>query len=201
MEAPCGCNGTLKLAHRKCIQRWCNKMGNITCEICNQVSSPNYTLPSTRSNPEVMTIDMRQAWGPNINLQDPRFLALTAAGCPFLHSEYDEYVVANSGSLVCFHSVAAFLMFVLLIHQSLMITRDSGMIQESSAFFSFQVSLIRLVGFVLPCYVMACSCYAIQSHRRRQVWQSYQPFSSLFPCIILFNCNALMTWMKHANVV
>lgn len=29
--------GCMQFAHRKCIQRWCNKKGNITCEICNQV--------------------------------------------------------------------------------------------------------------------------------------------------------------------
>ncbi|GFS41393.1 RING/FYVE/PHD zinc finger superfamily protein [Actinidia rufa] len=59
MEAPCACNGTLKFAHRKCIQRWCNKKGDITCEICNQVYLPNYTLPPARSKPEVMAIDIR----------------------------------------------------------------------------------------------------------------------------------------------
>lgn len=59
MEAPCACNGTLKFAHRKCIQKWCNKKGDITCEICNKVFSPNYTLPPARSNPDVMAIDIR----------------------------------------------------------------------------------------------------------------------------------------------
>lgn len=29
--------GWMQFAHRKCIQRWCDKKGNITCEICNQV--------------------------------------------------------------------------------------------------------------------------------------------------------------------
>ncbi|KAI4346600.1 hypothetical protein L6164_007482 [Bauhinia variegata] len=36
MEAPCFCNGTLKYAHRSCIQRWCNIKGGITCEICGE---------------------------------------------------------------------------------------------------------------------------------------------------------------------
>ena len=27
LEVPCACNCTLKFAHRKCIQRWCNKKG------------------------------------------------------------------------------------------------------------------------------------------------------------------------------
>ncbi|KAA8532138.1 hypothetical protein F0562_006720 [Nyssa sinensis] len=160
MEAPCHCNGTLKFAHRKCIQRWCNKKGDITCEICNQVFSPNYTLPP-RSNPDVMAIDIRQAW-------DPHFLALAAAEREFLQSEYEEYAVANSGSFACFRSVAIILMLILLIRQALMVTRDFGIVQESSTFFNFQVSLLQLAGFLLPCYVMARSWYIVQSRRRRQ---------------------------------
>nr|GMD60096.1 E3 ubiquitin-protein ligase MARCH8-like [Ipomoea batatas] len=37
METPCSCRGTLKYAHRACLQSWCNEKGNTMCEICNQV--------------------------------------------------------------------------------------------------------------------------------------------------------------------
>ncbi|PNX55963.1 E3 ubiquitin-protein ligase march6, partial [Trifolium pratense] len=37
LEAPCACSGTVKFAHRDCIQTWCNEKGNTTCEICLQV--------------------------------------------------------------------------------------------------------------------------------------------------------------------
>ncbi|XP_052171815.1 uncharacterized protein LOC127787827 [Diospyros lotus] len=168
MEAPCACNGTLKFAHRKCIQRWCNKKGDITCEICNQVYSPNYTLPLTRSNPEVMAIDIRQAWAPHIDLRDPHFLALTAAEHQLLQSEYDDFAVATSNSLVCLRSVVVILMLMLFIHQVLMITGDLWMVEELSAFFTFQVSFLKLAGFLLPCFVMARSCFIIQVWRRRQ---------------------------------
>ncbi|CAK9145030.1 unnamed protein product, partial [Ilex paraguariensis] len=238
MEAPCGCNGTLKFAHRKCIQRWCNKKGDITCEICNQVFSPNYTLPPARCNADVMAIDMRsklqkcrvllfkslilwvselhelvrclgrvhvncpplstfdaaslkpqmsstlfglaiiialsailnlgiacygtrQAWGSHIDFRDPHFLAFTAAERHFLQSEYEEYTFANSGSLVCFRSVAIIFILVLLIRQAMMVTRDFVMVQEST-------SLFNLAGFLLPCYVMARTWYIIQCRRRRQ---------------------------------
>eukprot|EP01018_Ginkgo_biloba_P037600 Gb_12336 [translate_table: standard] len=40
MEAPCACSGSLKYAHRKCVQRWCNEKGDTTCEICHQSSVP-----------------------------------------------------------------------------------------------------------------------------------------------------------------
>ncbi|KAL0343404.1 UNVERIFIED_CONTAM: hypothetical protein Sangu_1227800 [Sesamum angustifolium] len=36
MEVPCSCRGSLKYAHRKCVQRWCNEKGDTICEICNQ---------------------------------------------------------------------------------------------------------------------------------------------------------------------
>ncbi|KAI8030032.1 Protein NRT1/ PTR FAMILY 5.10 [Camellia lanceoleosa] len=94
-----------EFAHRKCIQRWCNKKGDITCEIWSQVYSPNYILPPKSSNPE------------------------------FLQSEYDDYGVVNS-SLACIRSVAIILMLILLIRQVLMVTRDFGMVQESSTFFN-----------------------------------------------------------------
>nr|GLL41647.1 E3 ubiquitin-protein ligase MARCH3-like [Ipomoea trifida] len=43
MEVPCSCRGTLKYAHRACLQSWCNEKGNTMCEICNQPFKPDYT--------------------------------------------------------------------------------------------------------------------------------------------------------------
>ncbi|KAF8041543.1 hypothetical protein BT93_A0210 [Corymbia citriodora subsp. variegata] len=139
MESPCACSGTLKFAHRKCIQRWCNKKGDINCEICNQVFSPNYSLPPATISPDLVAIDVRRAWGPHINLRDSHLIALAAAERQFLRSDYEEYAVENSSSIACLRSVALV----------------------------FQVSVLQFAGFLLPCYVMARSWY-IQS-RRRQV--------------------------------
>ncbi|KAJ9189165.1 hypothetical protein P3X46_000493 [Hevea brasiliensis] len=161
MEAPCACNGTLKFAHRKCIQRWCNKKGNITCEICNQVFSPNYSVPPACSNPDVMAIDIRQAW------RESQLLALAAAERRLLRSEYEDYAVANTSSIACLRTIAVTLLVVLLLFQALLVTRDAGLVQESSTLFNFQVSLLRFAGFLLPCYVMARSCYVVQGRRRQ----------------------------------
>eukprot|EP00257_Ricinus_communis_P027731 XP_025015145.1 uncharacterized protein LOC8269786 isoform X1 [Ricinus communis] len=166
MEAPCACNGTLKFAHRKCIQRWCNKKGDITCEICNQVFSPNYSVPPARSSPDVMAIEIRQAWGQHIDLRDSHLLALAAAERQLLQAEYEEYAVANTSTIACLRSVALILLVLLLLSQALLATRDAGMVQESSLY-NLQVSL-RFAGLLLPCYVMARSWYILQS-RRRQV--------------------------------
>ncbi|KAK8952272.1 hypothetical protein KSP39_PZI004689 [Platanthera zijinensis] len=37
METPCACSGTLKFAHRGCVQRWCDRKGSTICEICLKV--------------------------------------------------------------------------------------------------------------------------------------------------------------------
>ncbi|KAJ6334403.1 hypothetical protein OIU78_011316 [Salix suchowensis] len=42
-KLPCACSGTVKFAHRDCIQRWCNEKGNTNCEICLQNYEPGYT--------------------------------------------------------------------------------------------------------------------------------------------------------------
>ncbi|KAJ1406913.1 Zinc finger, RING-CH-type [Sesbania bispinosa] len=44
LETPCGCTGSLKFAHRKCISQWCDRKGNITCELCKQPYHPNYVV-------------------------------------------------------------------------------------------------------------------------------------------------------------
>ncbi|RWR83857.1 hypothetical protein CKAN_01263100 [Cinnamomum micranthum f. kanehirae] len=167
MEAPCACSGTLKFAHRKCIQRWCNKKGDITCEICNQVYAPNYSLPPTRPSSDGMAIDIRQNWGPRLDLHDPRFLAL-AAEHRLLQAEYDDYAAANSSGIACCRAVALILMLLLLVRHALLVTRDSGLVQDASALFNFNVSFLQFAGFLLPCYVIARVLYILQCRRRRQ---------------------------------
>ncbi|KAJ6319946.1 hypothetical protein OIU78_015357 [Salix suchowensis] len=57
LEAPCACSGTVKFAHRDCIQRWCNEKGNTTCEICLQNYEPGFTAPTKKCEMiEPMTI-------------------------------------------------------------------------------------------------------------------------------------------------
>ncbi|XP_021774849.1 uncharacterized protein LOC110738738 [Chenopodium quinoa] len=168
LESPCACNGTLKFAHRKCIQKWCNKKGDITCEICNQVFTPNYTLPP-KPVPDVMAVDLSQAWGHHFGFRDHHLLALAAAERQLLESEYEDYAVANAGNVTYLRSIAIILMFVLLIHQVLMITRDFGLMQGYMTFFHYEVSFLQFAGFLLPCYVLVRSWYILYTRRRRQV--------------------------------
>lgn len=49
----------------------------------------------------------------------------------------------------------------------------------------FQISLLQLAGFLLPCYVMARSWYIVQCRRRRQVGNLFETACSLLA--LLFN--------------
>ncbi|CAL9045589.1 unnamed protein product [Musa banksii] len=56
MESPCACSGTVKFAHRECIQRWCDEKGSNVCEICLQIFKPGYTVPEKKSLVNVAVI-------------------------------------------------------------------------------------------------------------------------------------------------
>ncbi|GKV36207.1 hypothetical protein SLEP1_g44362 [Rubroshorea leprosula] len=79
---------------------------------------------------------LRQAWGSHVDLCDSRLLVLMASESQLLQSEYEDYVAVNSGSLACLRAVALILLIILLVHQFLLVTRDSSMVQESSAFYN-----------------------------------------------------------------
>ncbi|KAE9597238.1 putative transcription factor C2H2 family [Lupinus albus] len=163
MEAPCSCNGSLKFAHRKCIQRWCNKKGNTTCEICNQAFSPNYSIPPVRSN-DIMAIDIRQEWERSSDFH----LALASAEHQFLQTEYEDCAITQISSVACLRSATLTLVIILLIRQALMVTANTARGQDSSNIFSFQISLLQFAGIILPCCAMARSWCVMQNQRRRQ---------------------------------
>lgn len=166
MDSPCACTGTLKFAHRKCIQRWCNKKGNITCEICNQVYSPNYVLPPPKCCSDEMDMDLRQNWVGRIDTHDSHFLAIAIAEQQLLQAEFEDCVSANSSGVTCCRTIALILMFLLLVRHVIVIVRDISMLQDVTVLFS---ATLQFAGFFLPCYVIARSCYALQHRRRRQV--------------------------------
>ncbi|RWW12369.1 hypothetical protein GW17_00023964 [Ensete ventricosum] len=201
MEAPCACNGTLKVslslsppfpplgcslfcvvtnlllfhfisnntenhlsyyfglfmqfAHRKCIQKWCNKKGNITCEICNQVVlqdadicayvvfAPNYAAPY-RPSPDVMAVNSRQSWGSQFDLRDSHFLAIAAAEQELLNAEYEDYGAASallfnlylpSMEVKMVHDLLQ-LMLLLFVRQIFSAIKEVGMMQDISALFN-----------------------------------------------------------------
>ncbi|KAM3269102.1 hypothetical protein P3S67_031066 [Capsicum chacoense] len=168
LEIPCSCNGSLKYAHRKCVQRWCNEKGDIICEICHQPYQPGYTAPPPPS--EDIAIDMSGGWtvaGTQLDLHDPRLLAMAAAERHLLEADYDEYADSSASGAAFCRSAALILMALLLLRHAVTIGNGDGDDDDDvSAFFS--LFLLRAAGFLLPCYIMAWAISIMQRRRQRQ---------------------------------
>ncbi|XP_010502308.1 PREDICTED: uncharacterized protein LOC104779627 [Camelina sativa] len=158
LESPCACSGSLKYAHRKCVQRWCNEKGNILCEICHQPYQPGYTAPPPPFQPEETTIDIGGGWTiSGLDLHDRRYL----------ETEYVEYTDSNASGAAFCRSAALILMALLLLRHALTITDDAdGEEDDPSSILS--LVLLRAAGFLLPCYIMAWAISILQRRRQRQ---------------------------------
>ncbi|PIA57473.1 hypothetical protein AQUCO_00600301v1 [Aquilegia coerulea] len=173
LETPCACSGSLKFAHRKCVQRWCNEKGDTTCEICHEPYKPGYTAPPPL--PQDTTIDISEGWtisGTPLDLHDPRLLAMAAAERHFMEAEYDEYAATNASGAAFCRSAALILMALLLLRHALNITNTDGDGEDDASTF-FSLFLLRAAGFLLPCYIMAWAISILQRRRqlREQDWQ------------------------------
>ncbi|XWS48016.1 hypothetical protein CRYUN_Cryun13aG0035700 [Craigia yunnanensis] len=168
LETPCSCSGSLKFAHRKCVQRWCNEKGDITCEICHQPYQPGYTAPPPPPQSEDATIDISEGWtiaGAPLDLRDPRILAMAAAERHLLEADYDEYADNNASGAAFCRSAALILMALLLLRHALYLA-NGDRDDDASTFFS--LFLLRAAGFLLPCYIMAWAISILQRRRQRQ---------------------------------
>ncbi|KMT10820.1 hypothetical protein BVRB_5g114740 [Beta vulgaris subsp. vulgaris] len=168
LEVPCSCSGSLKYAHRKCVQRWCNEKGDIICEICHQPYQSGYTAPPPPPTDDT-AIDISAQWtvsGAPLDLNDPRLLAMAAAERRLLEAEYDEYADSNANGAAFCRSAALILMALLLLRHALYVTSPDGEEDDVSTFFS--LFLLRAAGFLLPCYIMAWAISILQRRRQRQ---------------------------------
>ncbi|KAI9162303.1 hypothetical protein LWI28_025952 [Acer negundo] len=163
MEIPCSCCGSLKYAHRKCVQRWCNEKGDTICEICLEQYRPDYTAPpplfryggAFRGHWEILRRD----------LHNPQFTAMVTADREFLDSGFDEYPAPSFGSLMCCRIVAIIFMVLLIFRHTLpIITSEVG---EYSMTLLMLLTL-RTIGILLPIYIIVKACTAIQTRRRQQ---------------------------------
>ncbi|KAJ8452332.1 hypothetical protein Cgig2_006137 [Carnegiea gigantea] len=148
LEVPCACSGSLKYAHRKCVQKWCNEKGDITCEICHQTYQPGYTAPPPRVEDTAIDISEWTVSGSQLDLNDPRLLAMAAAERHLLEAEYDEYADSNANGAAFFRSAALIpsmivfwqLMALLLLRHALYVTNPDDE-DDISTFFSEAAAL------------------------------------------------------------
>lgn len=168
LEIPCGCSGSLKYAHRKCVQRWCDEKGDITCEICHQLFQPGYTAPPPLPQSDDTSIDIR-GWtvgSTQVDLHDPRLLAMAAAERRLQEADYDEYAASSASGAAFCRSAALILMALLLLRHALTVGNADEDEDDISTFFS--LFLFRAASFLLPCYVIAWAISMLQRRRQRQ---------------------------------
>ncbi|KAK8611562.1 hypothetical protein V6N13_131609 [Hibiscus sabdariffa] len=175
MEIPCSCRGSLKVssgsncfflpeivmpyAHRKCIQRWCNEKGDIICEICHQQFKPGYTAPPPLFHYGSVPMNFRR------DLPTPHFITVVTDDRDFLESDIDDYSSPSSRSLICCRVIAIIFMVLLVLRHTLPIL-ISGAGDYSLTLFTLLV--LRVIGIMLPIYIMVKAFTAIQRRRHHQ---------------------------------
>ncbi|KAH7425513.1 hypothetical protein KP509_11G058300 [Ceratopteris richardii] len=167
LDVPCACSGSLKYAHRTCIQRWCTEKGDIICEICLQPYKHGYTVSSSRPRPGNVSINISDDWDTSnarsAVFRDPQFLALAMAQRQILDADY-EYTAEGSRSTACCLALAIILVILLLLRYTIMMVMSSGDNNDSMFLIVF---VLRMIGFFLPCYIMVQSANTLQREQRQ----------------------------------
>lgn len=169
MESPCACSGSLKYAHRGCVQRWCDEKGSAVCEICLQNFEPGYTVPPKKTQPADVAVTIRDSVGVPRPQHEPEEeeeqelldAALIGASDP----EYAECARAAGRSASWCRSVAVtFTVVLLLRHLVTVVTVGAA---NQFAFGLLTVYLLRASGILLPFYLVMRLISVIQQGQRQ----------------------------------
>ncbi|KAK8452252.1 hypothetical protein SEVIR_5G081500v4 [Setaria viridis] len=120
MEAPCACCGSLKYAHRKCIQRWCNEKGDTICEICLQQFRPGYTAPQQLFHYGSIPMNFRGNWEiARQDLDDAQIITMVPTERDFMDSYEDYLPIRTRSSTLCCRTVAIIFVALLVLRHTL----------------------------------------------------------------------------------
>lgn len=164
METPCSCCGSLKYAHRRCVQRWCNEKGDTECEICHQQFKPGYTAPPPLFQFGRVPMNFRGNW--EISRRGSPRIIMVSTDREFLNPhEYDEYSASTARSVLWCRSVAFIFMVLLILRHTLPLIISGN---KDYSFPLIMLLVLRTVGIVLPIYIMVRLVTAIQRRRSQQ---------------------------------
>nr|GEW70579.1 RING/FYVE/PHD zinc finger superfamily protein [Tanacetum cinerariifolium] len=164
MEAPCSCRGSLKYAHRKCVQRWCNEKGNTECEICLQPFKPGYTSSPPLFHCDGIPMNFRGNWEiSQRDLHNLRFSTMVSAGHD--ETDIDDHITPSSRSLICCRVVAIIFMTLLVLRHTLPIIIDET---GGYTLTLFTLIMLRCIGVLLPVYIMVRAYAVVQQRQQPQ---------------------------------
>ncbi|GAB4840371.1 hypothetical protein Ancab_021137 [Ancistrocladus abbreviatus] len=155
MEAPCCCCGSLKYAHRRCVQRWCNEKGDTVCEICQQQFKPGYTAPPLLKFRQVPP-NFRRNWvlsRPDLN--NSHITGAVSADHSLLDSDYDD---SSSRTLRCLAVAVIFTLLLVLRHTLPIIMNGSEFCLPLFLLAVARVSGLVMLIYVIVLAVSGCRC-------------------------------------------
>ncbi|KAF0925796.1 hypothetical protein E2562_018452 [Oryza meyeriana var. granulata] len=151
IESPCGCSGSLKYAHRGCVQRWCDEKGSTLCEICLQNFESDYTIPPKK----VQVVETA------VTVSDEEML-------PEEHQEQYTGSEAQPGhgdcSSWCRSLTITFTIMLLVWHLIAVVTIEAA---DHCAFSLVTMYLLRAAGILLPFYAIMRMVRMIQQGQRQ----------------------------------
>ncbi|XP_075524177.1 uncharacterized protein LOC142556596 [Primulina tabacum] len=172
MEAPCSCCGSLKYAHRKCVQRWCNEKGDTMCEICHQQFKPGYTAPPPIFRLGGLPMNLRGHWQiARSNSNDPHIITMVSTDRSLLDPDNDEYAVSTTRSIACCRSVAMLFMVLLILRHTLPVVSRAG----NYSFPLIMLLMLRVTGIILPTCIILKAATSILRRRHQQANRSFSP--------------------------
>ncbi|MBA0617529.1 hypothetical protein Godav_026966 [Gossypium davidsonii] len=165
LEVPCACSGTVKFAHRDCIQRWCNEKGNTTCEVCLQEYEPGYTVtvPSKKAQLIEDAVTMRdslQIPRTEVEAEEQRLVALAE------ENELSECTSAADRGASCCQALALIFTVVLLVKHLFAVLNGET---DHYPFALLTILFFRATGIILPMYILIRVITAIRNSIRRQL--------------------------------
>lgn len=158
METPCSCCGSLKYAHRRCVQRWCNEKGDTICEICHEPFKPGYQAPPPLLVYGHIPINFRRSWQIRRELTEARFVGTISADEALTNSSFEE---PSSRSLI-------YRCIVAIIFVGLLILRHTLPIMVGGSEFViplFLLAALRIMGILLLVYVTMVAITGLRCHR------------------------------------
>ncbi|XP_021313370.1 uncharacterized protein LOC8063077 isoform X2 [Sorghum bicolor] len=158
METPCSCKGSLKYAHHRCVQRWCNEKGDTICEICLQQLKPNYTAPLFRHGRNL--INLRAAGEIRENL-----------GASYGHTsdQADGTSSVDSQSPNLKGVIYCRLMVLLVLRDAILLILHN---HEVCSVELITLLMFRTAGIVIPIYIILISITALlHSCNQRQIFR------------------------------
>ncbi|KAG6417771.1 hypothetical protein SASPL_119964 [Salvia splendens] len=169
LETPCGCSGSVKFAHRDCVQRWCDEKGNTICEICLQISWLSCIIYI------IVYI--------NINAIVVLFIECDRGSLEVPRNEQGENEIVETEHQCedADHRSPSFCTTLALIFTALLLTRHLFAIITGAGDYPFSlltVLIARASGILVPMYILIRILSALQSNIRHHYQRSDVDFLS-----------------------